>query len=95
MVKEDTLPDEEEEGDDLPEEPLFLRDESPDPDSEKSMYTKWALMHGKLEDELIAEGANPNTVRICAQELEKQGYRQRPLKPKNNWHYAGDGIKLG
>ena len=84
MNEEGTPPDEEEkeEGDGLPEPPEFLRDEAPDPDKQRSMYVKWALMHDKLEDELIAEGANPNTVRIGAQELEKEGYRQRPAKSK-------------
>ena len=77
--RENDVPPEEAE-DELPPEPEFLRDEAPDPVKQKSLYTKWCLMHDKLEDELIADGANPNTVRICAQELEKDGYRQRPKK---------------
>jgi len=101
MSEEDNIPgsEEEEDGDGLPEQPEFLRDEAPDPDKKKSMYVKWALMHGKLEDTLIAEGANPNTVRIGAQELEKEGYRQRPArdeKYKNNVavHTQSKGIQI-
>lgn len=69
--------EEEEPGAEGEEVPVYLLDEPPDG---KSNYTKWALMHGISEDQLIEEGVNANTVRICAQELEKDGYRQRPTK---------------
>lgn len=61
--------------------PDYLKDDPP-PRKSKTKYTKWALMHGKMEDELVAEGFNDRSVDICAQELEKDGHRQRPLKPE-------------
>jgi len=63
------------EPEDHPDLPEFLHDEPP---KGKTMSAKWGLMHGKSEDELMAEGHNPGTVRIAAQELEKEGYRKRP-----------------
>lgn len=63
-----------------PVTPVWLGDEPPEG---KSNWTKWALMHGMDEDDCVAAGVNPSTVRICAQELEKDGYRRRPKKPKD------------
>jgi hypothetical protein len=57
--------------------PVYLLDEEPQGESN---WVKWALFHGVSEEDLIAQGKNPNTVRICAQELEKDGYRTRPKK---------------
>ncbi len=67
---------EEEEEDDRP---IYMKDDAP---TGKTNYIKWALLHGKLEDELRSEGLNTRTVDICAQELEKDGYRKRPEKDK-------------
>lgn len=64
---------------DHPDAPEFLREEPP---QGKTMFVKWALMHGKTEEECINEGCNPGTVRVAAQELEKDGYRKRPEKPQ-------------
>lgn len=61
--------------------PDYMKDEAP-PRKSKTKYTKWALMHGRMEDELVTEGFNPRSVDICAQELEKDGYRKRPPKPE-------------
>lgn len=79
-AEEVTLSDEltEEEPTEEEEIPPYLQDEPPEG---KSNYAKWALMHGKSEEELIADGANPGTVRVTAQELEKEGLRKRPPKP--------------
>ena len=61
--------------------PDYLKDEPP-PIKSKIKFIKWALMHGKMEDELVTEGSNPRSVDICAQELEKDGYRKRAPKPE-------------
>jgi hypothetical protein len=55
----------------------WLKDEPPD---KKGDLIKWKLMHGISELECVQSGDNPNSVRICAQELEKAGYRKRPSK---------------
>lgn len=47
----------------------------------KEDQVKWYLLHGKSEEELVAEGHNKGTVRIAAQHLEKEGLRKRPKKP--------------
>lgn len=96
---EEGIEPDEEGGDDLPPEPAFLKDEPPDPAKQKTMFVKWCLMHGKSEEELVAEGANPGTVRVCAQELEKDGYRERPKKPPKDTTTAvaaspGKGIQI-
>lgn len=77
------LPEEVKPGDAKPEDtrPDFLQDEPP-PLKSKTKYTKWALMHGKTESELVAEGFNPRSIDICAQELEKDGHRKRPPRPE-------------
>ncbi len=60
--------------------PIYLQDEPPDG---KVNIIKWALMHGITEEELKADPQhNTRTVDICAQELEKDGYRKRPPKPE-------------
>jgi len=79
-----------------PEEPSevaeFLQD---DPPKGKVMFVKWALMHGKSEEQCIDDGCNPGTVRVAAQELEKDGYRKRPEKPQLPAKIEpGGGIKL-
>jgi len=59
--------------------PIYLQDEPPDG---KVNIIKWALMHDITEEELKADPQHNNrTVDICAQELEKDGYRKRPTKP--------------
>lgn len=55
--------------------PEYVKDKPP---KGKTNYAKWALLHGKTEEQLVAEGANPGTVRVAAQELEKEGLRRRP-----------------
>ncbi len=67
--------------DEIPGEqpPIYLQDEPPDG---KVNIIKWALMHGITEEELKADPQhNTRTVDICAQELEKDGYRKRPPRP--------------
>ncbi len=59
--------------------PIYLQDEPPDG---KVNIIKWALMHDISEEDLKADPQHNNrTVDICAQELEKDGYRKRPAKP--------------
>jgi len=58
--------------------PVYLLDNKPE--GGVSNVVKWRLMHGEDEDAIIASGQNSNTVRICAQELEKDGHRKRPKK---------------
>jgi hypothetical protein len=59
--------------------PPWLQDEPP---VKIGARTKWQLMHGMNEEEIMELGTNPSTVRICAQELERDGYRERPKKTK-------------
>ncbi len=61
--------------------PVYLQEEEP---TGESNWIKWALMHGTREEEILDMGKNPNTVRICAQELERDGYRKRPQKLKSS-----------
>jgi hypothetical protein len=61
--------------------PVYLLEEPPEG---KSNQVKWALMHDMTEADLVEQGFNASTVRICAQELEKDGYRQRPSKGKSD-----------
>jgi hypothetical protein len=57
--------------------PIYLGDEEPPGESN---WVKWALLHGYTEEDLKDAGKNPGTIRICAQELERDGYRKRPPK---------------
>ncbi len=57
--------------------PIYLGDEEPPGESN---WVKWALLHGYTEEDLKDMGKNPGTLRICAQELERDGYRKRPSK---------------
>lgn len=76
---DNTLDDTAPEDDDFESElPVFLQDEPPN--RNKGDYIKWALCHNQTEEYLVKEGFNPNTVRLMALELEKQGYRKRPPK---------------
>lgn len=59
--------------------PDYLKD---DPPAGKTKYIKWGLMHGITEEKLEEEGYNVRSIAICAQELEKDGYRQRPKREK-------------
>lgn len=61
------------------EQPPWLQDEPPE---KKVDLIKWKLMHGMTEQECIESGDNSGSVRICAQELERDGYRKRPPKLK-------------
>ncbi len=61
------------------EVPVYLLDEEP---TGESNMVKWALMHGYSEAEVEAANHNTSTVRICAQELERDKHRKRPLKIK-------------
>lgn len=67
-----------------------------EPPSGKVNWTKWALLHGLTESEIEARGINPNTIRICAHELEKDGYRKRPKKGRELAAYGGPtrGIQI-
>lgn len=58
----------------LDDRPEYMKEERP---KGKTSYIKWALLRGKMEDELVSEGSNPRSVDICAQELEKAGLRKR------------------
>lgn len=62
--------------------PVYLLDNPPE--GGVSNIVKWRLMHGEAEETIVASGQNPNTVRICAQELEKDGHRKRPKKIKDS-----------
>ncbi len=76
-------------GEELP--PIYLQDEPPDG---KVNIIKWALMHGISEEELKADPQhNKRTIDICAQELEKDGYRKRPAKPEKE--PAGNRLQAG
>lgn len=58
--------------------PVYLLDEEP---TGESNWVKWMLMHGANEEDLVnIHGKNSGTVRICAQELERDGHRKRPSK---------------
>lgn len=57
--------------------PAYLLDTPP---SSKVDAIKWYLLHGKTEEELVAEGFNMGTVRNSAHELRKDGLYQRPPK---------------
>lgn len=81
--KDDTPYDEEEELADVEDEqknkiiPIYLGSEEPPGETN---WAKWALLHGYTEEDLKDMGKNPGTIRICAQELERDGYRKRPSK---------------
>lgn len=64
MVSESDIPD-------------FLQEEPP---KGRTSYVKWALMHGKTEEELISESYNLGVIRVAAAELEKAGFRKRPRR---------------
>jgi len=59
----------------------YLGDKEPSKKNQGN-YAKWSLLHGKSEEDLIAEGVKPRSVDIYAQELEKEGLRSRPPKPE-------------
>ncbi|MDD5511805.1 MAG: hypothetical protein PHI12_13480 [Dehalococcoidales bacterium] len=73
----DENPDENENEDEEENIPEYMRDEAP---KGKTAYVKWALLHGQNEQELTEAGHNAGTIRVAAQELEREGLRKRPNK---------------
>jgi hypothetical protein len=57
--------------------PIYCQDEPPEKTGD---YIKWALLHGFTEQQLLDDDFRPDTVRIKALELEKEGLRIRPPK---------------
>lgn len=70
--------------------PVYLLD---DPPEGKTNLIKWGLMHGMDEDYLKQEGYNPRSIDICAQELEKAGFRKRPKKQPGTTAVTKTGSK--
>jgi len=59
----------------------YLSDKEPSKKNQGN-YAKWSLLHGKSEEDLVAEGIKPRSVDIYAQELDKEGLRKRLPKPE-------------
>ncbi len=66
---------EEDEGSNKDKVPPYLLDTPPDRGIIDGI--KWELMHGKTEEQLVAEGQNKGNVRNAAFALEKAGFRKR------------------
>lgn len=63
---------------------VFLRDEEPTGEEDRSKY--W-LLRGLSDEEVAEKGLNPNTVRIARSHLMRDGYmkkERKPSKPKND-----------
>jgi hypothetical protein len=65
----------------LPPPPPFMLD-APPASGKKMDMIKWALMHGKSEEEIVEAGYNKKTVSMAAYDLDKEGYRKRPPKSR-------------
>lgn len=79
-----------EETEELPDAPVFLRNEPPTTGKKMDMI-KWGLMHNITEKDLEDQGFNPKTVRMAAYDLEKESYRKRPAKSRVKKEATGGG----